>query len=244
MSEYAPEEYARIRDRWVQSAKDHPDDPLNLMIAGKALIGKDTPQAISLLDASRAKEPDFSWPSLYLASIYGSGRRADPAKTKQNLEAFLASCPSSTDITVQWLLNKDQPAQPKVASALRARLAMETDPKRLQAYSILWGLEFCNHPPSEHDAIRAQVALDLKRLETINPHGNAEFENFLLTGYKQSGASKETVTALEDRLLHDFPHSSEASHIAYERWDKSHPQPEDQTDTAAWMNYQKEHKQP
>ena len=243
MSEYAPEEYASVRDRWVQSAKNHPDDPLALVIAGKVLVGKDTPQAISLLDAARAEAPDFSWPSLYLASIYGSGRRADPAKTKQNLETFLAICPSSTDNTVQWLLNKDQPAQPKVAAALRARLAMETDPKRLQAYSILWGLEFRTHPPSEHDAIRAQVALDLKGLEALNPHGNAEWENFLHTGYKQSGASKETVTAMEDRLLHDFPHSTDASDIAYERWDKAHPKPEDQTDTAAWTKYQKEYEE-
>ncbi len=243
MSEYAPEEYASVRDRWVQSAKDHPGDPLALVIAGKALVGKDTPQAISLLDAARARAPDFSWPPLYLALIYGSGRRADPAKTKENLETFLASCPSSTDITVQWLLNKDQPAQPKVAAALRVRLATETDPKRLQAYSILWGLDFRTHPPSEHDAIRAQVALDLKRLEAINPHGNAEWEKFLLTGHKQSGASKEAITAMEDRLVHDFPHSTDASHIAYERWDKAHPQPEDQTDTAAWTKYQKDYEE-
>ncbi|HLY40181.1 MAG TPA: redoxin domain-containing protein [Terracidiphilus sp.] len=243
MSEYAPEEYASVRDRWVQSAKDHPDDPLALVIAGKALVGNNTPQAISLLDAARAKAPDFPWPSLYLASIYGSGKRADPAKTKQNLETFLATCPSSTDDTVQWLLNKDVPAQSKVATALRARLATETDPKRLQAYSILWGLEFRTHPPSEHDAIRAQVALDLKRLEILNPHGSAEWENFLHTGYKQSGASKETVTAMEDRLLHDFPHSTDASDITYERWDKAHPKPEDQTDTAAWTKYQKEYEE-
>jgi thiol-disulfide isomerase/thioredoxin len=140
-------------------------------------------------------------------------------------------------------VEQNQPAQPKVAAALRVRLAMETDPKRLQAYSILWGLEFRTHPPREHDAIRAQVALDLKRLEAINPHGNAEWENFLLTGYKQSGASKETVTAMEERLLLDFPHSTEAYHIAYERWDKAHPQPEDQTNTAAWTKYEKEYEE-
>ncbi len=63
MNEYAPEEVRResVRDRWVQSAKDHPGDPLALVIAGKALVGKDTPQAISLLDAARARAPDFSW---------------------------------------------------------------------------------------------------------------------------------------------------------------------------------------
>lgn len=240
MKEDAPEQYKGVRDRWLQSAKDHPDDPLALVIAGKALIGNDTPRAIGLLESAHAKAPDFPWPSLYLASVYGAGKRADPARTKQDLEAFFAACPSSTDNTAQWLLNKDQPAQPGVGVALRASLQTETDPKRLESYGTLWGLEFRTHPPNQHDAIRAQVALDLKRLESLNPHGNAEWENFLITGYKQSGASKETVTAMEDRLLHDFPHSEAAYGITYDRWDKAHPKPEDQTDTAGWTKYQME----
>lgn len=241
MSQNAPEEFATIRERWVQAAKDHPDDPLALVIAGKALIGRDTPQAISLLDAARTKAPDFPWPDLYLASIYATGKRMDAAKTKEGLEAFFAVCPSSLDSTAQWLLNKDQPFQPKVAAALRTRLASETDPKRLRSYATLWGLEFRTHPPKEHDALRAQVALDLKRLESLNPHGDASFQSFLITGYKQSGASKETVTAVEDRLIQGFPHSNEAYDIAYDRWDKAHPKPEDQTDTAAWTKWHEEY---
>ena len=48
---------------------------------------------------------------------------------------------------------------------------------------------------------------------------------------------------MEDRLLHDFPHSEEAYGIAYDRWDKAHPKPEDQTDTAAWTKYQREYEE-
>ncbi len=243
MNQFVPEEYAAIRDGWVKAAKDHPDDPFALLLAGKALIGRDTPEAIRLLDAARIKAPDFPWPSLSLAATYSTGKRADLSKTKANLEAFFEVCPASTDGYAQWLLNKDQPLQPKVAAALRTRLETETDPKRLQAYATLWGLEFRTRPPKEHDAVRAQVARDLQRLEALNPHGDASWQTFLITGYKQSGASKETITAMEDRLLHDSPHSAEAFSIAYERWDKAHKKPEDQTDTVAWTKYQKDYEE-
>ena len=241
MNQFAPEEYEITRARWVQGAKEHPDDPLALFIAGNALIGKDTPEAIRLLEAARGKAPGFAWPSLSLAALYASGKRADPNKTKENLEAFFSVCPSSTDGYAHWLLNKDQPLQPKVAAALRTRLATETDAKRLQSYETLWGLEFRTHPPKEHDAVRAQVALDLKRLEALNPHGDASWEAFLVTGYKQSGAGKETITAMEDRLLHDFPRSDQAWRIVNDRWEKAHEKPEDQTDTAAWTKYHGEY---
>jgi thiol-disulfide isomerase/thioredoxin len=243
MHQYLPQDYRKVRDGWVQAAKDHPEDPFALFLAGKALIGVDTPRAIELLDSAKAKAPTFALPHLYLAATYAKGKRADKAKTKENIDAFFALCPASTDGYAQFLLAKDPSLEPKVAVALRAHLAKETNPLRLQSYTLLWGLEFRTHPPSEHDAVRAQVAADLKRLESLNPHGNAEWETHLLTGYKQSGASKETVTAMEDRILHDYPHSNDASNIAYDRWDKGHPKPEDQTDTAAWTKWQQEYEE-
>lgn len=235
----APDEYAVLRTHLVQQAKDHPDDPLALALAGRVLIGKDTPEGIRLLEAAKAKAPAFPLPALSLAATYTSGKRVDLGKMKENLEAFYAACPASTDGYAQWLLNKDQPLQPKVAAALRARLEKDTDPKKLEDYETLWGLEFRTRSPKEHDALRAQVALDLARLEKLNPKGDVDWETFLITGYKQSGASKGTVTAKEDRLLHDFPHSNQAAGIVDKRWDEANKEPEDQTDAVAWAKYQK-----
>ncbi len=243
INENVPDESPALRAHWVQTAKEHPDDPLAQLLAAKILTGRDTPQAIALLEAAHAKAPDFAWPDLMLASIYSTGKRADLAKTRQNLEAFFTVCPGSTDGTAQWLLNKDQPFQPKVAADLRTRLASETNPKRLEDYATLWGLEFRTHPPKDHDAVRAQVALDLKRLETVNPHGDAEWEAFLIGGYKQSGADKGTITAVEDRLLHDYPHANEAYDVVSDRWEKAHEKPTDQTDTAAWTAYHRAYKE-
>lgn len=243
LHQYAPEEYPAIRSRWIEQAKAHPDDPFALFIGGKALEGKDTPEAIRVLEAARKKAPNFPLPALYLAGIYFDEKWGDATKAKENLEAFFAECPASTDGYAQWQLNKDQPLQPKVAAALRARLATETDPKRLKAYTVLWGLEFRTRPANEHDSLRAQVAEDLKRLETLNPQGDADWQSTLISGYRQSGASKQAITAREDRLIHDFPHSSQAWNILNDRWDRGHPEPPDQSDAKSWARYRQDYRE-
>lgn len=131
-------------------------------------------------------------------------------------------CPASTDAEARFLLAKDPGLQPKVAVALRERLEKETEPKQLEHYSELWGLEFRMHPPTEHNALRVQVASDIKRLETLRPRGDAEWQAFLINGYKQAGAAEETIRVKEDLLVREYPHSSQASEIAQKRWQDSH----------------------
>ncbi len=238
-----PDQYTELRNRFVKMAKDDPNDPLALLLAGSVLRGKDTPESIRLLEAAKAKAPNFPWPSRELASDYFRGKIADQNKVKENIEAFFAICPGSTDNSAQWLLVKDPALLPKVAVALRARLQTETDPQRLKDNEILWGLEFRAGPPAEHDALRAQVTEDLKRLATLNPKGDAEWQVFLIKGYKQSGASQETITGMEDALLREYPRSNEAYEIVRTRWDKGNKEPEDQNDAPAWAKYQKEYEE-
>lgn len=232
-----PDAFPALQDRFAKFAAGHPDDPLALTIGGMVLLRKDTPESIRLLESAKAKAPEFPWAPLALADVYFSGKRADNAKVAENISAFFAACPSSTNRTAQWILNKNAPLQPKVAAALRTKLEKETDPKHLRDYETLWGLEFRTRPPAEHDALRKQVALDLKRLESLDPKGDAEWQAFLIKGYKQSGAAQETITAVEDRLLKEFPKSDEASEIVQERWRKAHKEPQDQGDAAAWTKY-------
>jgi thiol-disulfide isomerase/thioredoxin len=240
------EETLAFQDRLLKMAKDNPDDPLALLLGGEVLVRKDTPEAIRMFEAAKAKAPNFPWPARQLAQLYMHGKRADPIKEKENTEAFFAICPAytsayiSTDTIATWLLQKDLPLLPKTAAALRARLEKDTDPKRLEDYETLWGREFLLRQPKEFDAVRAQIAQDLKRLEAVNPKGDAEWRAFLISGYRQSGASTETLTAMEDRLLREYPQSDQAYYIVRGRWYTAHKAPEDQNDAAAWARYYKE----
>jgi thiol-disulfide isomerase/thioredoxin len=231
--------------RYRKLAEQHPDDPLALYVAGLALSGTDTPRSIRCLEQARAQAPNFAWPALELATIYAPGaKRVDKKKAGEEIAAFFAACPSSVDPGAQDRLGRagTSELQARVAAALRARLAAETDPKRRKDYATLWGLEFRTHPPQEHDALRKQVAADLQRLELLNPKPDAQWLVFLKNGYKQSGASPETVTAMEDRVIQAFPHSDQAYQIVSDRWDQSHKEPEDQKDAAAWAKYHSEYR--
>jgi thiol-disulfide isomerase/thioredoxin len=226
-----------------QQANEHPDDPLVLDLAAYALTGTDTPQSIQWLDTAKKEAPQFVWADLDLAQIYSSGKFADRTKFEEHLTAYWTSCPASTDGYAQWMLVKDMALQAKVAAALRPLLEKETDPDKLKDYTFLWSLEFRTHPPQEHDAVRQQIASDLKRLEGAQPHPDAGWMSFLIGGYKQSGASQETLHAMEDRLLAQYPHSDQAESIVQKRWSDAHKEPTDQKDTAAWAAYRTAHRE-
>ena len=245
---YSPEDWAKLRDGWIRMGKEHPDDPLALVLAMEALNRTDTPESIRLLQSARAKAPQFPWAARDLAGIYSDGKFADPARAKENIDVFFAICPASADGYAQYLLPEADPAlQPKVetarALALRSKLEKETDPKQLESYSTLWTLEFQIRKPQEYDAEREQIARDLDRMEKTHAKGDAEWQALLINGYKQSGASKEKITALDDRLVAEYPHSNQAYAIVSDRWNKAHPEPQDQKDAAAWDQHRKEYEQ-
>jgi thiol-disulfide isomerase/thioredoxin len=238
------EHYPALADRYRKEAEQNPDDPLALYVAGLALSGRNTDLSIQMLEQSRSKAKDFAWPALALANIDAPGtKRADKKKSAEEIAAFFDACPSSTDADAQHRLRAATgELQARVARAVRSRLATETDPTQLKDYETLWGLEFRTRPPQEHDLVRKQVAADLKRLESLNPPPDAAWLVFLKNGYKQAGASPETIAAREDRVIQVFPHSDEAYQIVRERWEKAHKEPEEQTDASAWARYNAEYR--
>ena len=234
-----PDLYPALQSRYrAQEARDG-DDPFALYLAGYALTGTDTPEAIRLLEAARAKAPDFAWPALQLAQIYSTGKFTDREKTAAFLGSFFGICKASTDSRAQWILGKqgDSALQARVAASLRERLAKESDPELLKGYETLWGLEFRSRPPQQHAALRQLVAEDLKRLESVNSKPDGAWVAFLARGYKQSGATEAVLTAFDDRILKEFPSSTSAYGVAFTRWRKAHVEPEDQGDKAAWTPY-------
>jgi thiol-disulfide isomerase/thioredoxin len=233
------DQYAALQARYKDQAAQEPDDALALYLAGYVLNGTDTPEAIRLLEAAKAKAPEFAWPALQLANIYSTGKFTDGKKSDAYLSLFFSVCSSSADSRAQWILGKggDTALQARVAAALRERLTKESDPEILKRYETVWGLEFRSRPPQQHAALRQQVADDVKRLEAANSKPDGEWLEFLKGGYKQSGAGETALTAIDDRIAKEFPSSDAAYSVAAARWQKAHKEPEDQKDAAAWTAY-------
>jgi thiol-disulfide isomerase/thioredoxin len=234
-----------LQQNFKAREKASPSDPVAVYLSAYSRFWDDAPEAIRKFERARDLAPNSPWPYLGLAGLYGRGKTRDLKAMSENIAAYFNLCPSSTDAEAQrWLATEGNPDRmARVATAIRARLRDETDPADLQSYETLWGLEFQTRPPREHEALRKWVSDDLKHLETVVPAPDAEFQSFLIRGYKQSRASADTVRAKEDRLLKDFPKSTEALRVTEDRWDRLHKEPKDQSDTAAWEKYDRQYQE-
>ncbi len=230
-----------VRERYLKQAAENPDDPLALELAGFALFRVNTPEAIRKQEAALDKA-DFPWPHLDLAEIYSTGKFADPKKASEHLRAYFRACPDSLHDTAHSALSRsqDRQLQAEITAAIRARLEKDTRPPRAQDWQRLWGLEFRSHPPQEHAALRKRVAEDLKILEARKTSPDDRWLLFLRDGYKQAGASGESVRVLEDRIVERSPHSEEAFRIAMRRRFETVKPPADPKDAAAWAAFRSE----
>ena len=84
--------------------KANPSDPVAVYWSGYSRFWDDAPEAIRKFKRARELAPDFPWPYLALAGLYGRGKTRDLKALSENIAAFFNLCPSSTDAEAQrWL---------------------------------------------------------------------------------------------------------------------------------------------
>ena len=88
-----PTQLPPLLERYRQQRSENPDDPFALYLEGAALFHTDTSTSIQLLEAARAKAPNFAWPSLQLAEICFGGKRAARRKPLRISVLFLPPVP-------------------------------------------------------------------------------------------------------------------------------------------------------
>ena len=243
--EEGTDHFPELAARFQKAAEQHPDDPMALYAAGLALYNRNTRLSTQFFEKAATLRKDFAWPQLELVRTYApSTKHPEAQKAAEAITAFFAACPSSTDRVAQSRLSRSGSSelQKKVAEAVRVRLTAETDPRRLADYAALWDLEFRTHSPKDYPALRAQVAADLKRLESANAKPDLKWLVFIKDGYKRSGALPEAVASAEDQIIRAFPHSDEAYRITRERWEVAHPEPAEGKDVTAWAKYHREYR--
>ncbi len=202
----------------------NPDDPRRAFLYAVALIGRNTPEAIRVLEGVLAKDPQYARAHRKLAGIYTSRNFKDQEKAVSNLKTYLAACPAAFD-GYDLLTQMDNKELIEAgAEKLRAMLAIRGDPDAVGAYSTLWSLEFKAHPPSEYEALRKQVSRDLQRLRALNLQDKRQWYATLEEGYKLVNDQKQSDWAKDERQKR-FPRQWELA--AAEKWWKDHHWPGD-----------------
>jgi Tfp pilus assembly protein PilF len=235
-----PERQDSLRNSLVSEARSHPKDPIKLLTAALVLEGKDTPQALHFMDQALAPDPGYAPAYVALTGLYNnSGKFTDKSKAATYLQKYYRLCPSSRDGYAMFYLKQlgSNELKSEVAKNLRQRLAAITDAHALRSYSDIWSLEFSTLPVTDHPKERQRIADDLNHLQQLPVQATAEWLDLLKDGYKQSGAPEARVQSIENRILKEFPHSSEAFGISYHNWTDQHPQPAGEASASDWQQY-------
>jgi len=203
--------------------QSNPDDPAVAYLYNMALEGRQSTEAIKILQAGLVKNPQFPWPHLGLASFYGTPVFANKEEKEKQLEAFVDACPDSMDGYRKLPELDDKVFLASHAAKLRASLATRTDIEAIEAYQTLWSIEFKARPMSEYDALRKQVGEDLKRIRALNREDKRDWYYTLEEGYKLARDQMQADWASDERQRR-LPQPWELASMS--KWFKDHPRPE------------------
>ncbi|HSK09005.1 MAG TPA: hypothetical protein VK911_05475 [Vicinamibacterales bacterium] len=185
-------------------ADKHPGDLLYRYLAARAQIGVSTKEVIPELEAVAPVMPPAR---LALFSVYVSRAFNDRKKGLGHVEAFMDACPASLAAVPNLRAFEPSPFLANATERLRLTLARRRDPESLQHYSTLWALEFQVKPVAEHDALRRQVAADVRRLRRIDQGTTEAYYSTLQEGCRLIGDDEGGRWAAAQVALR-FPHAA------------------------------------
>jgi hypothetical protein len=200
-------------------AGQHPNDPMYTYLALRARIGAGTKELLPELEKVAGGYP---LARLSLVEIYQASGFKDAKKAGEHLEAYLNACPASLEAYAYFRSLEPSDFVRESAAKLRSILQEKTDPESLSSYSTLWSLEFRVRPASEHEALRKQVAQDIRRLRSMDPGKSRAFLSSLREGYKLISDSDGQSWATEE-ITKRFP--QRAFGLVYQQWSEKNPYP-------------------
>jgi thiol-disulfide isomerase/thioredoxin len=213
---------ALVAEYREQMQKD-PNDPKAAYLYARLMIGRNTKEAIAILQKLGQQSPDFPWTHIQLAEIYTYANFRNPGQSNERLKQWIVKCPSAIHGIALITRSEDKEMMTAAAQRVRARLEASKDIDDLSYWDDLWALEFKLKPVPEHGELRKKIAEDLKRIRENNPTSKQQLET-LAEGYKQV-ADKTGQRWSEDELIRLLPKSETARRLITSRYYEEHPYP-------------------
>ncbi|HKY42472.1 MAG TPA: TlpA disulfide reductase family protein [Pyrinomonadaceae bacterium] len=200
------------------------------------LIGRNTKEAIAILQKLGQQSPDFPWTHVQLAEIYTYANFRNPGQSNERLKQWIVKCPSAIHGIALITRSGDTEMMTAAAHRVRARLEASKDIDDLSYWDDLWTLEFKLKPVPEHPELRKKIAEDLKRIRDNHSVSKQQLET-LAEGYKQV-ADKTGQRWAEDELIRLMPKSDTARRLIRSRYYDEHPSPKPEEPEAKKQAYQ------
>jgi hypothetical protein len=181
----------KVVQRYSLKLSQQPNDPVWTYLYASSLLGKNTPQMIQTLEQLAAEHPEFPWPNLLLAQIYGLFDYKDETKARFNLQAFMGMCPESPEPARVLVSIGNSEFLKNAIRRMRANLAKSSDLPSLLLYRNLWYLEVVRGASGdEFSNIQQRIREDLKRLQSLDYGWRPPIAQIIASGYFQIGDDK------------------------------------------------------
>jgi thiol-disulfide isomerase/thioredoxin len=177
--------------------------------------------------AAELEKLEGPWPQLTLVYIYGHIQPTDAAKAAAHLNEFAHLCPDTLDHEALQRFASDGSAELKSATIARLRnqLPGRTDWLAMEAWPVLWQLEFQVTPASGHEGVRGRIRLDVASLRALHTESEDRRLKILRQGYTLVNDA-EGRRSSQAELMRVAPKSMAAAEATVEEWETQNPFPD------------------
>lgn len=218
-----PDREAEIH--WAEALqREHPDRPEYAILRATALVTRDTPEAIGMLEALKASGPAGPQAFLQLSQIHAFNKFKDATQLQSDIKGFLQECPASLDPEALNLVFRNGTTEQilRMSAAVHKRLRNMKLPFLQSTWVAVWKMEFKVRSKDEQPLLRAEISQDLARFQHLSPMADLDSLMLLHSGYELLNNQAE-MDKVDDRVLDEYATSPEAMQVAEQRWNRDHP---------------------
>ena len=225
--------------QYLSKLVQRPNDPVWTYLYASSLFGKDTPEMIRLMRQLVADHPEFPWPNISLAKVYGLFNFKDESKARSYLQGFMKLCPESPDPLRILVSFGNSDFLTDTVRRMRLNLATHSDVQSLLLHQNLWYLEAIRGTTGEEfSKIQQRIREDLKRLEGFESGRQEQLAAVIRNGYRDID-DVDTFAKLFDKET-NWSGRWGAVMLKIQEWTKENPFPPTDAPaekrTAYWEN--------
>ncbi len=164
-----------------------PLDPLALTLRARDLLAEQPEEALALLGKALEVDPGYAWAHFTLAWHYV---KTDKERARPHVVKLAEACPDTWRVV--GLVGAVGAPELGVQCSSVVRQALGTLPadRAVRAYTNLWDLAFRGVPPSEHEAIRSQIRVEVAQVAAFKLEDSREWWWALEKGYEVTGGCR------------------------------------------------------